>query len=122
MQQPNVNCRVVVESIVAVVAGLVFVRLSSWCDPDPPIALASYVSLFGIGFAFGVFGRSPVLLIGPVAGMASIFGGLEIIGYGLRGFEFEMVMFALMSTIILIAAAIGRGVKNYYRRKMNRVA
>jgi hypothetical protein len=122
MQHQLINHRVGAELIVAVVLGLVFVRMTSWCDPDPPIPTAAYFGLVIIGLVFGVFGRSPVLLIGPVTGSASILGGLEIISYGWRGFGFEMVMFTMMTAIVLVAAATGRALKRYHQRKMNRVA
>jgi hypothetical protein len=124
------NLRVIAELCIAAIIGVVWIIRTSWLDIDAivPVPPYSYLVLLAIGFAFGCFGRSPVLLIASATSIGSMYmavdafvdvGGLE--GF-LVGMVFAGILFLMMAVVVLIGAAAGRAVKRYWLKKKARYA
>lgn len=128
------SLRELVEVLAAVAVGALIAYVSSWCNPDVPIPFYSYPALLAIGIVFGLWGRCSPLMIGPATGLISIYWALKVlfeyyrelklpfsdIGWGSPAYEvyeFEVVMFLVMSAIVLMGAVIGRVARRYWKKK-----
>src|SRR5579859_2650457 len=97
------------EILVAAVLGCIIVYKSYWGDPDEVIAPCWHVVLFGMGVVFGFLGRCPVWLIGPAAALVLLLAAVM----NSWAFGFELVMFALLATLVSLGAATGRWARRY---------
>jgi hypothetical protein len=114
--------KVCAEVIVAAVIGFVIATKSAWWDPDSVIAFHWIPILLIVGLLFGLFGHCPILLIGPIMASSGILVEiLDVFHYGFSAYflKFYALYFALMAIVVIIGAAIGRGVKRswIYRRQ-----
>jgi hypothetical protein len=118
--------RVCAEIIIAAVIGFFITVKSSWWDPDQVIAFCWWPVLLAFGLLFGLFGRCPVLAIGPVTAWSGIL--VEILDVFHYGFSVDVLilyatLFATMATAVIVGAAIGRGAKrSWIKRELTHVA
>lgn len=113
--------RVCAEIIIAAVIGFFITVGSSWWDPDAVIAFYWWPILLAVGFLFGLFGRCPVLVIGPVTAWSGVL--VEILdvfhyGFSVRFLKFYVAFFAIMAIVIIVGASIGRGAKRSWTNRM----
>ena len=100
----------------AVAAGLIFILLCpQWLDVDAAVEPYFWIlPPLGVGLAFGVFGRCPVLLIGPA--FASVDVVLSMCGPS-DLWVFQFAYAAVLCLPVLIGAATGRGAKRYWKKQ-----
>ena len=120
MKQHITAFRVCAEIIIAVVIGFVIASKSAWCDPDAVVDFYWFPVLLAVGLMFGLFGRCPVLVIGPATSFVSIFAAIgDVFYYGFSAgmFNFYVIYFTVMTVVVSIGAAIGRGAKRYWIKR-----
>jgi hypothetical protein len=126
MKQRITVFRVRAEIILAAVIGFVITIRSSWWDPDAVIDFYWVPVLLIVGLLFGLFGRSPVLVIGPVMAWSGILAEiLDVYHYGfwVGILGFYALFFAIMAVVVILGAAIGRGAQRYWlKRKLKHAA
>jgi hypothetical protein len=114
MSQRFTDWRTWTEVFTAVAAGIVFILVCP-LDPDEVLELYWSVVLLVVGFTFGVFGRCPVLLIGPAFALAMFY-------FSFRGpfsefWDLELCFYAFLCLEVLVGAAVGRGVKRLWKKR-----
>ena len=104
------------EVFLAVAAGLVFILLCpQWLDVDEAVEPYWWILLpLGVGLAFGVFGRCPVLLIAPA--FASVDFVLSMCGPS-ELWVLQIAYVAVLCLPVLIGAATGRGAQQYWKKR-----
>jgi len=111
------ECRAWTEIFIAVAAGMVFaLACPQWFDPDEVIEVHWCIVLFGVGLAFGVFGRCPVLLIGPAFTFVAFVLSLSDL------WLFETVFAGVLCLFVLIGAVTGRGASRFWKKRRARYA
>jgi hypothetical protein len=124
MTQRITTWRLWPETAVFVATVFAFTIVSAWCDPDVPFKGYWFLTDFGVGLLFGIFGRCPILFMAPSAGLVfvtySIYWTVIWICIGVHSFVglcdewgFEMFCYGFMILPLLVGAVIGRGTKRW---------
>jgi hypothetical protein len=110
--------RTFVEIFIAASVGAAVYFLSALIDPDNNLSL---ILLPFVGFALGIFGRVPILLIGPATMLFVVtWSGIDLaLGHssGHELWPIELMVYGVISLIGLACAAVGRGIKRLWIKK-----